>query len=378
MISIGLIFGACLFLAFANGANDNFKGVATLLGSRTAQYKTALLWATLTTFLGSLTALFLAQELLINFSGKGLVPDSIVAMESFSASVALSAAITVFLATKLGFPISTTHALTGALVGAGFMASTAGVNLGKLISSFFLPLISSPFLAISAAAGIYPLFTYIRKKSGVNRETCLCLGNEVVATGTHGLPSGAFATATIQIDTQPKVIFGTQLKCEERYVGNFWGISAKKILDVSHFLSAGLVGFARGLNDTPKIAAVLLVGGSLSAVPAIFFVGIAIALGGVLMAKRVAKTMSFEITKMNDGQGFTANIITSIIVIGASQMGLPVSTTHVSCGALFGIGTITKQAKWKSIAKIILSWLITLPVAGTLGYMIFAAIKGMG
>src|SRR5881409_1666410 len=78
-----LVLATC-FLAYSNGANDNFKGVASLFGSRTCGYKTAITWATLTTFAGSITAIFLAQSLLKKFSGKGLVPDAIVGHESFA------------------------------------------------------------------------------------------------------------------------------------------------------------------------------------------------------------------------------------------------------------------------------------------------------
>ena len=71
-------FVSCIFLAYANGANDNFKGVATLFGSGTTSYKKALWWATFTTLLGSLAALFISTKLVTAFSGKGLVPDSVV------------------------------------------------------------------------------------------------------------------------------------------------------------------------------------------------------------------------------------------------------------------------------------------------------------
>ncbi len=66
------------FLAYSNGANDNFKGVASLFGSRTCGYRVAISWATVTTFAGSAAAIFLAQDLLKKFSGKGLVPDAMV------------------------------------------------------------------------------------------------------------------------------------------------------------------------------------------------------------------------------------------------------------------------------------------------------------
>ena len=376
-MTLGIIFGllAGLFLALSNGANDNFKGVATLLGSKTASYKVSLLWAAVTTFAGSLAAFFLAQKLMTNFSGKGLVPDQVAQMTSFAVSVALSSASTVFLATRLGFPISTTHALTGALVGTGFLASPEGVHVGKLFSAFFLPLLISPFLAIIAAGVLYPAFSFIRKRLGVTRESCLCIGNEILVTAPKGIPKGS-AAAVLQVDCCPQISVGTKVTCEERYVGHVWGLSAKTVLDALHFLSAGLVSFARGLNDTPKIAAILLVGGTVVPMFSIGVVSIAMAVGGILFVKRIANTMSYEITEMNDGQGFSANFVTSLIVIGASQLGMPVSTTHVSCGALFGIGTITKQAHWGSILKIVMAWVITLPVAGGLGLLSFALLKG--
>src|SRR5947208_1707020 len=101
-----LLFLAACFVAYSNGANDNFKGVASLFGSKTASYKTAIGWGTATTFAGSLCAIFFAQGLLTKFSGKGLVPDQIVGSEHFLLAVAVGAGLTVILATLSGFPIS--------------------------------------------------------------------------------------------------------------------------------------------------------------------------------------------------------------------------------------------------------------------------------
>jgi PiT family inorganic phosphate transporter len=87
------------------------------------------------------------------------------------------------------------------------------------------------------------------------------------------------------------------------------------------------------------------------------------ALGGVLQARRVAETMAHRIADLNDGQGFTANLVSSALVLFASRLGLPVSTTHVTCGALFGIGAVNRTARWRTISKIALAWLITLPIS---------------
>lgn len=373
-ILLAILFG--LFLAYANGANDNFKGVATLFGSATTDYRRALIWGTLTTFLGSIVALILAQGLLATFSGKGLVPDQVVALKSFSIAVVLASALTVMAATRFGFPISTTHALTGALIGAGSLASTSGVNFAKLGSSFFAPLIISPILAILSAAILYPLLRFARSRLGVERNTCLCVGTEVVATIPIGV-SPTQAMAAYQTQSLPILSVGTETTCEERYTGSLLGINASTVLDSLHFLSAGIVGFARGLNDTPKIAALLLIGGSVSPSFTVISVAVAMAVGGLMNARGVAETMSHRVTAMNPGQGLTANLVTGIIVIFASKLGVPVSTTHVSCGALFGIGAVTRQAQLKTIGGILLAWITTLPVAALFGACLFLTLKGV-
>src|SRR6476660_6993141 len=125
------ILFAVVCLAFANGANDNFKGVATLFGSGAANFRNSLWWATVTTFGGSIAAVFLAEKLLKAFGGRGLVPDQLAVQPAYAAAVALGAGSTVLLATRVGMPISTTHGIVGALIGAGYAAG-AFVDLGRL------------------------------------------------------------------------------------------------------------------------------------------------------------------------------------------------------------------------------------------------------
>jgi PiT family inorganic phosphate transporter len=310
-----IVLSAVLFLAYANGANDNFKGVSTLYGSGVSTFREALLWATFTTAIGAITALFVSKGLLTTFSGKGLVPDSVVALKSFAISVVFAAAVTVMLATRFGFPISTTHALTGALVGAGFLASSQGVNLEKLKSSFFFPLLLSPILSLGIAATFYyGLKTLIRKYLGATRTTL-----------------------------------------------------SPKWIDRLHYLSAGTVCFARALNDTPKIAAILLLGAAISPTVSLLCVAAFMAIGGWLNSVKVAETMSRKVTEMNPGQGLAGNLTTGFLVVSASKLGLPVSTTHVACGSLFGIGLVTHRAHYKMIGGILLAWVTTLPVAAALG-----------
>ena len=314
-----LLFLAACFLAYTNGANDNFKGVASLYGSGTTGFRTALGWGTATTLAGSITAIFLAGELMKKFSGKGLVPDALTQSPQFLLAVALGAACTVMLATRLGFPISTTHGLTGALVGAGLAAGDHTVNFGALGRSFVQPLLLSPLIAIAAGAIAHFALKIV-----------------------HGEPDHRTRT-----------------------------------LDAFHFLSGGAVGFARGLNDTPKIAALLLVAKALDIRWGLIAVAVTMGLGGWLNARRVAETMAKKITGMNPGQGFAANIATAALVTTANWNALPVSTTHVSVGALLGIGISTRQAHWKAVGQIVLSWIITLPCAAVLAALVWCGLDAL-
>ena len=119
-----LVIATVVFLAYSNGSNDNFKGVATIYGSGTASYRRALAWATAATLAGSMLTLVLAAGLITTFSAKGLVSDALAASPAFLGAAALGAALTVLLASLVGLPVSTTHALTGALTGAGFEMTT--------------------------------------------------------------------------------------------------------------------------------------------------------------------------------------------------------------------------------------------------------------
>jgi inorganic phosphate transporter, PiT family len=367
-----LLLPAVLFVAYANGANDNFKGVAALYGSRTTSYRVALGWATFATFAGSICAVVLAHGLLQKFSGKGIVPDVYLGSEAFLAAVALGAALTVLLATFLGFPISTTHALTGGIVGAGLSAAGSAVNFAALGSGFFLPLLLSPVMACGVCVGIYLAFRGARLITGVSKEWCVCVGGKSVS---YPVPQPNSILALQPAFSVPDVKVSSPQECSQHYSGSFLGVRIQKLVDGAHFLSAGLVSFARGLNDTPKIAGLLLLVQSLA--PNMKFLAIAavMAVGGLLHSRKIAKTMSLKITEMNHGQGFAASLTTGLLVSAASVFSLPVSTTHVSVGSLFGIGITTRQANLATIRNILLAWLITLPTAGILSAMIYWLMK---
>ena len=363
-----LVVGVC-FLAYSNGSNDNFKGVATLFGSGTTNYRRALAWATATTFAGSICSIFLAETLVRNFSGKGLVPDSVAGSPEFLQAVVLGAGLCVMLATVVGFPISTTHSLTGALVGAGFMAVGGAVNVEKLASSFFLPLLVSPLLAILLAGLLYVSFHRLRRLAGVTKEWCVCVGEKIVPVTEIG------PELTLASGTAVEVHVADKSECSERYAGAVLGISVHRLVDAAHYLSAGVVSFARGLNDTPKIVAALLSFRALGIEIGMSLVAVAMAAGGIVHARKVANTVSKKITPLNHGQGVTANLVTGFLVVVASRVGVPVSTTHVSVGSLFGIGSATGQADKRKIAEIVMAWVLTLPIAASLAAVAYSALR---
>lgn len=322
-----LLFLAVCFVAFTNGANANFKGVASLYGSGTTSLRGALYWGTAMTFAGSLAALFLAQgildhlgfhsaEMLKRFSGNKIVPSSLAQMPEFLTAVALGAACTSFLATRFGFPVSTTHALVGALVGAGLSGSGSAINFTEVAWKFLFPLCFSPVVSAVLGAAVYGL-----------------------AKLFGGFPKKR----------------------------NPW-------LDGLHCASAGAASFARGLNDTPKMVALLLVITSFDSRWAFLTVAICIALGGLLDAEKVAETLGKKVTDLDPGQGFAASLVTAGLVTTASLHSLPVSTTHVSVGSLIGIGAVTRQAHWRKAFEILLAWISTVPCAAVIAAVAFQVI----
>lgn len=369
MYLVALIAMAGLWLAYSNGANDNFKGVATLYGSDTTSYKGALWWATATTFAGSLASVFAARNLVITFSGKGLVPDALAASPEFAAAVGLGAALTIFVATRVGMPTSTTHALIGALLGTG-LAARAEIGTGVLVSKFAIPMLTSPILAILIAAVLYLAFTHLRQRLGVTKQTCICIGDGSL----QPIPVGLDGTMHMA-QAGPEIAVGETANCVERYQGAVIGVDAQTSLDVMHYLSAGAVCFSRAVNDTPKIAALMLTTAILPPTVALGVIAIAMVLGGLIQSRRIAETMSKRITDLNPGQGFTANITTAGLVLFASNFGVPVSTTHVSCGSIFGIGTVNRQCQTKTVASIFVTWLTTLPAAAVFSGVLYHLFK---
>lgn len=347
---IGIILVGALFVGFSNGANDNFKGFATVWGSHSLSYRRALLLATVATVAGGLASVFLAHGLVQQFSGKGLVPAGIVANPSFIAAVAIGAAVTVIAATRIGMPVSTTHALVGALIGASVALGASSVGWGVLGDSFVLPLVASPLMAAILGIAVYSLVTRFRSQADC---ACVVEDPQFVQAGT---------SAAVAAPALPSLVWARTEQCDA-IPGVRARVEIPAALDAVHMLSASAICFARAVNDTPKLAALLIAASVVGPQYSAALIAIAMGVGGVLLARRVAETMSLKISHLDHAQGISANLITAFLVIFASRWGLPVSTTHVSVGSISGVGARARTLDWSELRAVLLSWVATLPFA---------------
>lgn len=349
-VAIFILAGA-LALAFLNGANDVSKGIATLAGSGTARTHRAVAWGAFWTVAGGLAAAFVGQGLLKAFSGNGLVSVS-PANSVFVGAVAGATLLWLALATRTGLPVSTTHALTGALVGAGLVESGAGgIQWTLLWEKFVLPLAASPALSLALMFALIPIFNGL---CGPLHRYCICLNRESLALARQ--------PAALTVAQATDWVAGRTADCDCAPAT----LVRLNALDALHWLSAGATSFARGLNDAPKILALGLVANAGLGLPTsvgFALVAATMGLGSVVAGFRVTETLARKITPMSAGEGFAANLVTSLVVIGASTLALPVSTTHVSSGAIIGVG-LKRDARgvhWTTVRDMLLAWVITLP-----------------
>jgi PiT family inorganic phosphate transporter len=166
----------------------------------------------------------------------------------------------------------------------------------------------------------------------------------------------------------PSVVFASNSACDNLDTPVRVSVSAS--LDKLHVLSAMSICFARALNDTPKLTALLIAAHLLDAKISIALIGAVMAVGGLLFARKVAETMSQRVTRMDHAQGLAANLITASLVLFASKFGMPVSTTHVAVGAIAGVGASANTLNWHALRNILLSWLATLPLAASVAWMV--------
>jgi PiT family inorganic phosphate transporter len=355
LLMAALLVGLTLCLGYANGANDVSKGMATLVGAGVTDYRRALLWGTGWTVLGAVLAGLIASSLVATFSGQALLARPPVGA-SFPAAVAAGAIGWLVIATVAGLPVSTTHALVGGLCGAGIASQgVSGVLWGVVAWKAGLPLAVSPLLSLALVTILFPLLRPGFRRVG---GYCVCIERREDFLLTAG------AAAALTEASPLRVIAGAD--CEPRVVGR------ATVLDSLHWASAGLTNLFRGLNDTPKILAVGIAATAATGLaPAALYVLTALAMGAgsYLAGARVTDTLAAKVTRIPPGEGFAANLVTSLLVASASGLALPVSTTHVSSSAIIGIGLHNGEVRWRMVGEILVAWLVTIPVAAGIAWL---------
>ena len=350
MLAILTIAGAA-FLAFANGANDVSKGVATLAGSRRASYRTAIAWGTFWTCAGGAASLVISVGLVKAFTSAIIGPD-VLSMPSFPIAVALGAAAWVILASLTGLPVSTTHALTGALVGVALtVGGTGAVNWWVLASSIAAPLALSPLASAFIGYGMHAVAERLA-------PACVCVEDDI-----HAFAANADGTVTGVL--LPQIVTSA--------TGCSTATTDRRFLPAGtlHWGSAAALSFARGVNDNAKIAAVAALG--LSASGAQLWVAFAVTaaamtLGSYVAGLRVTQTLGERVVHMDRDTGLAASFVAAALVMTASFYTLPVSTTHVSTGAIVGAGVRQGNGAvaWRHVGALVIAWVGTLPIAAAL------------
>ncbi len=355
-------------LGFFNGANDVSKGIATLVGSGVSDYKRAIRWGTLCTALGGLAAV-LAGGAMVSTFGRGLLAPGVEPTTAAALATILGAAAWVLLATRTSLPVSTTHAIVGALTGSALAAyGLSGMAWAALGRKVALPLVASPLASLAATALILATVrAFTRKKPGTAAD-CVCASVEAAPVVALAAREGMSAAGAIACPVHLTVVVASREECDVALPD-----ARKLALDRAHWLTSGAASFARGLNDAPKLAALVIATAALSgaAAPwlsAFLAVTAGMIAGSLIAGRRITHVLAEKVTRMDHEEGFFANLVTSVLVTAGAFWGLPMSTTHVSTGAILGGGVVERpgDVRWGTVSTLAMAWVITLPASAAL------------
>jgi PiT family inorganic phosphate transporter len=273
------------------------------------------------------------------------------------------------LATATRLPVSTTHALVGALVGPGLLLAPGSVNWQNLPHRVVEPLLLSVVFASSISFVLSLLPTRLPE--------CVCVSREDPPSLTAlADPVSHVAAAPVAFVHPPRIFTGSVAECAvhggpTRTVG--------LTINGAHWVSSGAASFARGLNDTPKIVAVgafALVPAGMTSTQVLLVVAAAMATGSVLGGMPVARRLGEGVVRMSHVDGFHANLTTAVLVGLAANRGLPMSTTHVSTEAVVGTaGRTVSRLNARTLRDFLLAWTITPVFSGAVAAAVYALVR---
>ncbi|PHS75124.1 MAG: phosphate permease [Porticoccus sp.] len=412
LIILACVFG--VFMAWGVGANDVANAMGTSVGSRALTVKQAILIAMVFEFAGA----YLAGGAVTDTIRKGIIDPSVLANSPellvFGMMSALLAAGTwLMLASIMGWPVSTTHSIVGAIVGfAAVGISVDSVNWGK-VGNIVASWVVSPLLA---GALSYMLFRSVQKLI-LTQDDPFMRAKKIIPFYMFAV---GFLIAMVTMLKGVKYVFrdmglslsfgqctliaivigllvmalGTLLlhrvKRDEAAEKNNRFASVERVFAVLMIFTACAMAFAHGSNDVANavgpLAAVVSVINS-GAVEAqsvmprwiLLLGGIGIILGLATYGFKVMGTVGKKITELTPSRGFAAELGAAATVVLASGTGLPISTTHTLVGAVLGVGLARGIAalNLRVVGTIFMSWLVTLPAGAGLAILFFYVIKSI-
>lgn len=307
------IFIVCLGLLFdyTNGFHDAANVVSTVIATRVLAPLTAIILAGILNALGATHTSGVAETI-----STGLI-DSAAASQLMILCALLGAIAWNFLTWYFGMPSSSTYALVGGLVGAALFGKGSGVVLwGGVINKVIIPMVLSPIAGFILAYIVMKLLRRYAKSEKSKLFSHLQIGSASIVALSHGLND------------------------------------AQKSMGI---ITLGL--FAANLLPSPAIPIWVILSCAL-------VMGLGTAMGGW----RIIRTVGFEITKISPVQGFAAETTASCVILVASFLGMPVSSTHMIVGSVTGVGAAkgARAVKWLTAKKLTIAWVLTLPGAALL------------
>lgn len=406
-ITLAVILG--LYMTWGVGANDVANAMGTSVGSGAITVRKAIMIAAIFEFAGAV----LAGGHVTGTIRKGIIDASYVpSAEIFICGMLaalLAAGIWLMVASYYGWPVSTTHTIVGALIGFGVVGlgpeAVAWGKVGSIVASWLISPLMGGFLAFLLTLSVRrlildterpfdnakrfgPLYVFLMGflialvtlfKGLKHLDIELNTGQSVIAAVVVGAIIallGRFLIQKITIDAKA-----------ERH---FHYASVEKVFAPLCVFTACSMAFAHGSNDVANgvgpLAAIVSVANSgevaqSSALPIWILLvgGGGIVLGLATLGYRVMKTIGKNITELTPSRGFCAELAAAGTVVMASRLGLPVSTTHIIVGSVMGVGLARGIAAidLRVVAKIITSWIVTLPIGAALASLFFFFFKGL-
>ena len=368
MLVVAAVIGG--YMAMNIGANDVANNVGPAVGSRALTLTGAILLAAIFEASGAL----IAGGDVVSTIKKGIIDPALINdSDTFiwlMMAALLAGAIWLNIATALGAPVSTTHSIVGGVLGAGIAAGGLGIANWPKMSAIAASWVISPVLGGLIAAA----FLYLIKRTITYRRDMIRAAKKMVPI-LVGIMAWAFSTYLILKGLKKlwKTDIGTALLLGAVVAAGIYvlikpmigrkadkldnsKISVNKLFTMPLIFAAALLSFAHGANDVANavgpLAAIndaILSGGiaKKAAIPLwVMMVGaIGIAIGLALYGPKLIRTVGSEITELDQMRAFSIAMAAAITVIIATQLGLPVSSTHIAVGAVFGVGFLREYLK---------------------------------